>query len=416
MLSVHTSPLDQPGTGDAGGLNVYVVEVAKRLSARGVIVDIFTRASRHSTASSVPVSDGVTVHHLVNGPAEPINKQDLPAELSMLTRTLLRHELSGPRFDAVHSHYWLSGHVGAVASDRWSVPLIHSMHTMAKVKNQSLAEGETPEPSMRVVGEQRVVDLSDQIIANTHTEKLELQRLYAAPPSRTQVVHPGVDLDTFSPGNRASVRRGLGLAQDQIVLLFVGRIQPLKGPDLLIRAAAELARQQPEIRQRLLCVICGGPSGAGPERQDELAKLAATLGVADLVRFVPPSSRTTLANWYRAADLVAVPSHSESFGLVAVEAQACGTPVIASDVGGLSTAVAHGTSGLLVADRDPRSWRDCIAAVVSQPRLHAHLAAGAREHATNFSWDATAAGTLAVYQAALRDRRSSGRGLTVLPA
>ncbi len=412
MLSVHTSPLDQPGTGDAGGLNVYLVELSKRLAMAGTKVEIFTRATSSSQRSPAPLAPGVLVHHVEAGPLHPVEKHDLPAQLCALTAGVLRTEASRPRgwYDIVHSHYWLSGQVASVASERWNVPLVHSMHTMAKVKNRSLAEGDKPEPSMRVMGEQQVVDYSDKIIANTATEAQELVNLYGAQSHQTAVVHPGVDLDHFTPGDTARSRGRVGLPRDAQVLLFVGRVQPLKAPDVLVRLTADLVRRNPTLRDSLISVICGGPSGAGPERLDELHKLAAELGVTDVVRFVPPANRDDLADWYRSADIVVVPSYSESFGLVAIEAQACGTPVVAADVGGLATAVRHGHSGLLVADHEPSSWHSLVSDLLAGDQHRERLALGARTHAAEFSWTATAAATTRVYRDAIAGRRIASAG------
>lgn len=411
MLSVHTSPLDQPGTGDAGGLNVYVVELAKRLAASGTNVEIFTRATNRAQEGVVALTDGVLVRHLEAGPLQDIDKADLPGQLCALTAGVLRTEASRPSgwYDAIHSHYWLSGQVGSVASERWNVPLIHSMHTMAKVKNRSLAVGDKPEPSMRVLGEQQVVESADQLIANTEAEARDLQTLYGAPTEQTSVVYPGVDLDQFSPGDQGVARSRHGIDSNAIMLLFVGRIQPLKGPDVLIRATAALVSVNPDLRHNLVTVICGGPSGAGPERLDELRKLAVELGIADIVRFVPPTTRESLADLYRAADVVCVPSHSESFGLVAIEAQACGTPVVAAAVGGLHTAVADGVSGLLVPGHQTKMWRAQLDGLLSQPRLLQALASNARTHAERFSWNATAASTLEVYRQAAIARADTPR-------
>ena len=412
LLSVHTSPLDQPGTGDAGGLNVYVVELSRRLALTGVNVEIFTRATKRGLAPIVELADGLVVRHIESGPLEEIRKQDLPSQLCSLTAGVLRAEAARPPgwYDAIHSHYWLSGQVGSVASERWDVPLIHSMHTMARVKNSRLALGDTPEPQLRVMGEQQVVHAADQLIANTVDERAELINLYDADPRRVSVIHPGVDLDVFSPGLVRAARNKVGVAADRTVLLFVGRIQPLKGPDVLIRTTARLVADNPHLRDDLLTVILGGPSGAGVERLDELRKLAAELGVADLVHFEPPVDQRALADWYRAADVVCVPSYSESFGLVAVEAQACGTPVVAAGVGGLRTAVADGLSGLLVDSHDTADWARAISRLVDGPRYRAQLARGARAHASEFGWSATTSATLDVYRRAIRERQLSAVG------
>ena len=411
VLSVHTSPLDQPGTGDAGGMNVYIVETARRLAESGIEIEIFTRATSSALPRSVEMSPGVTVRHVTAGPFEGLLKQDLPAQLCAVSAGVMRAEAARPEgwFDLIHSHYWLSGQVGWLASERWNVPLVHSMHTMAKVKNRDLTQGDTAEPELRVIGEQQVVAAADRLVANTDDEAHELVDLYGARPDAVDVVHPGVDLDLFSPGSMREARRRRGVADDAVLLLFVGRIQPLKAPDVLVRAAAEMVMRDPSLRRRLVVVICGGPSGSGLEQPTSLIDLARELGVADLVRFEPPSDRATLVDWYRAADVTVVPSHSESFGLVAVESQACGTPVVAAAVGGLRTAVADTVSGLLVSGHDPRDFATAISSITEQPRLRHEMSAGAHMHAAAFGWAATTAGLMASYSAALANRAADRR-------
>ncbi|MBO0842073.1 MAG: D-inositol-3-phosphate glycosyltransferase [Nocardioides sp.] len=402
MISLHTSPLDQPGTGDAGGMNVYVLELSKRLAAQGIEVDIFTRATSSRLAPVVAAYHGVRVHHVHAGPFEGLSKGDLPGQLCSFAREVLRTEAAHPPgwFDAVHTHYWLSGQVGALARDRWGVPLVHSMHTMAKVKNEALAEGDCPEPPARVIGEEQVVDATDMLIANTDLEAKQLINLYEASADRVEVVHPGVDLQVFRPYGRAAARAALGLPARAHVLLFAGRIQPLKAPDVLLRAAAVMLARDPSLRRDLVVPIVGGPSGSGLEHPTSLADLAHELGLDDVVRFVPPVSQTELARWYSAASVVAVPSYNESFGLVAAEAQACGTPVVAAAVGGLTTAVCHGRSGLLVDGHDPARWADALSNAVSSHERWQALADGALAHAQDFSWEATARATLEVYRQA----------------
>jgi D-inositol-3-phosphate glycosyltransferase len=411
VLSVHTSPLDQPGTGDAGGMNVYVTEVARRLADRGVEVDIFTRAASGDLPPSVLIEPGVTVRHVTAGPFQGLSKEDLPGQLCAVTSGVLRAEAARPEgwYDVVHSHYWLSGQVGWLAAERWNVPLVHAMHTMAKVKNLTLADGDVPEPDGRVIGEQQVVDAADRIVANTADEAQQLVELYGADPSAVAVVHPGVDLEVFSPVGRAGSRARVGLDPDKVVLLFVGRIQPLKAPDVLVRALAAMVATTPSLRDRLQVVICGGPSGSGLAHPHALEDLATELGVRDLVLFVPPVDRVRLADWYRAADVCVVPSYSESFGLVAVEAQACGTPVVAARVGGLPTAVADQVSGLLVDGHDPRVWAEALCGVVADRARLARWSAGAVAHAGRFGWAATADSTLEVYRDAMADRAGRPR-------
>jgi D-inositol-3-phosphate glycosyltransferase len=414
-LSVHTSPLDQPGTGDAGGMNVYIVEVARRLAESGVEVEIFTRCTASDLPPVVEMAPGVHVRHVISGPFEGLAKEDLPAQLCAFTTGVLRAEAARAPgwYDLVHSHYWLSGQVGWLAKDRWAVPLVHTAHTLAKVKNALLADGDTPEPRARVIGEEQVVAEADRLVANTPAEAGELVGLYDADPDRVSVVEPGVDLDLFGPpapgteaAARAAARSRFGLPVDAYVVAFAGRIQPLKAPDVLLRAVAELRARDPRTGRRVAVAICGGPSGTGLERPTALMELAAELGIAGAVHFLPPQPRESLAQLYRAADLVAVPSHNESFGLVALEAQACGTPVVAAAVGGLVTAVRDGISGVLVDSHRPDDWARVIGRLLPAPGLRAVLSRGAVAHARNFSWSRTACGLLAVYREAVTEHRA----------
>ena len=310
-------------------------------------------------------------------------------------------------YDLIHSHYWLSGQVGWLAKERWGVPLVHSMHTLGKVKNAALALGDDPEPTSRLIGEDQVVDAADRLIANTEQEAGELVRLYGADPDRVTVVNPGVDLERFKPGPRSVARNKVGLPQDAAVLLFVGRIQPLKAPDVLLRAAAVLLERRPELRSKLIVAVVGGPSGSGLAEPTHLHRLARRLGIADVTRFVKPVDQDRLADWYRAADLAVVPSYSESFGLVAIEAQACGTPVVAASVGGLATAVSDGRSGTLVAGHDPEDYAAAIGDLLNAPDRITSFGQAAVEHAARFGWAATAAAIADVYSSSMEALRVS---------
>jgi D-inositol-3-phosphate glycosyltransferase len=295
------------------------------------------------------------------------------------------------------------------------VPLVHSAHTLARVKNAALAEGDTPEPMVRVIGEDQVVAEADRLVANTEAEARQLVELCGADPLRTVAIPPGVDLERFRPGDRQASRAALGLAPDAVVLAFVGRIQPLKAPDVLLRAAAELLHRDPALRERLVVLIAGGPSGSGLTEPTSLHRLADSLGITDVMRFLPPQGEG-LADVYRAADVVAVPSHNESFGLVALEAQACGTPVVAARVGGLPVAVADGRSGLLVPGHGSGQWADALGRVALAPRRRDELALGAVAHAREFSWDRTTDALLDTYADAAdefttRMRRSALAGI-----
>ncbi|MGW3283923.1 glycosyltransferase [Streptomyces sp. NPDC001002] len=442
MLSVHTSPLHQPGTGDAGGMNVYIVELAQRLAAINIEVEIFTRATTAALPPTVELAPGVLVRHVDAGPYEGLAKEELPAQLCAFTHGVMQ-AWAGHRpgyYDLVHSHYWLSGHVGWLAAQRWGVPLVHAMHTMAKVKNANLAAGDTPEPAARVIGETQIVAAADRLIANTSGEADELVQHYCADPGKVAVVHPGVNLDRFSPfpkdpdaldalfpgavdlgpsGNpsttataataRAAARARLGLPQDALIPLFAGRIQPLKAPDVLLRAVAVLLDERPELRSHLLVPVVGGPSGSGLAKPEGLQKLASRLGIADVVRFCPPVGQDQLADWFRAASVLVMPSYSESFGLVAIEAQAAGTPVLAAAVGGLPVAVRDGHTGFLVQGHDPAAYARVLADFADDPELADRMGAAAARHAKSFGWDTAAAATADVYTAAMQAHRRNVR-------
>jgi D-inositol-3-phosphate glycosyltransferase len=310
-------------------------------------------------------------------------------------------------YSLLHSHYWISGQLGWVVSEATGTPLIHTMHTTAKVKNLNLAQGENPEPHTRAIGEEQVVKASAGLIANTDAEAASLVSLYDACPDQVFVVAPGVDLENFSPADgKAAARDRFDIAPDAILLTFVGRIQPHKGPDVLLRAAAEMISHSPYLRAKLAVVIIGGASGYINELE-KLKSLAKFLQLEDVTHFVDPVSRQVLPDWYRASDLVCVPSYSESFGLVALEAQACGTPVVATAIGGLRTAVSDGISGSLVDGHDPKAWSAVVSRLIMEPQRRLLLSMGAVEHASHFGWENTARKTLDVYDWALTKKRSS---------
>ena len=409
-LMVHTSPLEQAGVGDAGGMNVYVIENSIKMASAGVEIDIFTRTEKSGLTEAVKISEGVTLHHLEAGPLGSLTKEELPSQIGALTSAFMEHQSGKPDdyYDIIHSHYWISGQLGWMISERTGVPLIHTMHTMAKVKNRALAEGERPEPLIRALGEEQVVANAKALIANTDAEAASLVSLYSADPDLVKVVTPGVDLQRFTPGHgKSGARKILEIAQDALVLTFVGRIQPHKGPEVLVRAVAEMVAHAPHLRAKLALVIIGGASGAGSNEPERLAKVAKFLGVADIIHFKEPVSRDELADWYRASDLVCVPSYSESFGLVALEAQACGTPVVASAVGGLRTAVSDGISGTLVDGHDQRAWASVLSRLLAEPQRRVLLSMGALSHAKRFGWENTARQTLDVYDWVLSKPKSN---------
>jgi D-inositol-3-phosphate glycosyltransferase len=398
MISMHTSPLATPGVGDAGGLNVYVSEVSRRLGERGLKVDVFTRAQGGNGPETVEVNEHTRVIRLPAGPLEPMVKEDL---LDLVQVFGERLDPLMEAYDLIHSHYWLSGMVGRRLKARHGIPLVHTMHTMAKVKNAALSEEQTSEPDDREQGEAAIVADADVLTANTTDEAADLRQHYGATADQLRIVPPGVDLHTFHPCDQPKNRAQLGVPQDAQVILFVGRIQPLKAPDVLIRAVGELARRDPGRRSRLQLIIIGSPSGPDAEWSATLTPLAHDLGVSDVVSLRPHSPRAELFRWYCAADVVGVPSYNESFGLVALEAQACGRPVVATDVSGLRHTVRDQVTGLLVPGQDPGAWADALGSVLDNDLERLRMGARAAAHASAFSWDNTAAATLAAYALAL---------------
>ncbi|HEY7400778.1 MAG TPA: D-inositol-3-phosphate glycosyltransferase [Actinomycetota bacterium] len=397
-MSVHTSPLDQPGTGDSGGMNVYIREVAERLARQGVHVDLFTRCRGHDDPEVRELVPGARLITVKAGPCAPVPKHDLPRYVpEFLGGILRRAELEGRDYDVVHSHYWLSGWVGHSAKQIWRVPLVASFHTLGKVKNYSLARGEEAEPGDRLAGEERVIAAADRILAPTPAEAAQLVGLYRADPEAIRIVPPGVDHTLFTPRPKDEARARLHLDAGMCLALYVGRLQPHKGPDVAIRTLAEAVAREPD--RCLVLAIVGGPSGSSHgEEVARLLDLASALGVADRVMLFPPQPQPRLADFYAAADVVLVPSRSESFGLVALEAQACGRPVVASAVGGLRFVVDDGRSGFLVDGHDPADHADRLLEVLRDPDRARRMGEEGARLALRFTWDATAAELLSVYR------------------
>jgi D-inositol-3-phosphate glycosyltransferase len=412
ILSVHTCPLDQPGIGDAGGMNVYVRSVARRLAGMGIRVDLFTRKAGPDQGM-VEIDPGVRVVHLEAGPPRPVEKEELPRHLCEFVCALLRFGaeeserlgLDGPAYDVIHSHYWLSGSVGRHARERWSVPLVHSFHTLGRVKDRTRGNGDEPEPAARIAGEERVAQTADVLLAPTPEEASDLVHAYGARPERVRVVAPGVDSAVFTPGDRAAARRALGLGEGAVVL-FVGRLQPLKRPDLAVRTLAEVAARWPALDPMLMLV--GGPSGRGGMAPEDLRHLASSLGLAERVRVVPPVPHDDLPALYQAADAVIVPSRTESFGLVALEAASCGVPVVATDVGGLRTTVRDGVTGLLVPSGEASAFADALGRILTDPSLRDAMGVAGRRLARRFDWRQAAAGLLAVYEECAQTQAPAG--------
>ncbi len=421
IVSLHTCPLDQPGFGDSGGMNVAVRSVASRIAQMGVQVDVFTR-SAGPQQHVVDVDPGVRVVHLEAGPNQPVEKEDLPTYLWPFLCAMLKFEAEererlgadGPIYDVIHTHYWLSGWAGRLLRERLGVPLVHSFHTLGHVKNRALTPGESPEPPVRLRGEERIVQSADCLIAPTTQEAADLVSLYGARPDRIRIVPPGVDTDRFRPGEPEAARRSLGLEGRRIVL-FVGRLQALKRPDLAVRAIAHLVHRRPDLAGTLSLVIVGGPSGRGGMTAGSLRALADSLGAGDNVEVRDPVPHALLPDHYRGAAAVIMPSTTESFGLVALEAQACGTPVVASSVGGLRTAVRDGVTGILVAGDAPESFAKALEQILDDPERRTAMGQAAARHARTFDWRRAATRMLDVYDEVASLRGSSDALQASLP-
>ncbi len=393
MLSFHTSPLAALGRSrDAGGMNVYVRELAKHLGRRGITVDVFTRWTDPSLPQILPLGTRARLIHIPAGPLAPLHKNDLyphiPAFVSGIDCFAVTERAE---YDVIHSHYWLSGVAGLDLAERWGAPHLVMFHTLARLKQA--ARPEEQEPAMRGIEEQRIIAESDRVIVATADERAQIKRLYGATCGKISIIPCGVELGRFTPAGRdqarARLRRALHLG-DAPVILYVGRLDPLKGAELLVRAQAHL-------RERATLVLVGGDA-RDPERP-RLRALARDLGVTHHIRFVDSVPQDALPNYYRAADLLAVASHYESFGLVAVEALACGTPVIAPSVGGLPSIIHDGVNGALVCRRTPEQFAARLDALLSDPAQMAELRANARPSVLHFSWHAVADAVSACYDA-----------------
>ncbi len=400
VLSYHSSPLNDPGVGDSGGMTVFVRGVAATLARRGIATDIFTRATVE-VGGNRELMPGVRVISIEAGPIAPVPKEDQPRYLDAFVDGVRAFSLAQrARYDLIHSHYWQSGLAGTDLARAWGVPLIHSNHTLGLVKNLALTNGDAPEPASRLQGEVQVMGGADVLVASTDEELEQLACLYRIHHDKLKVIHPGVDHELFHAGDRNAARRSLGWS-DRPVLLYAGRIQKLKGIDLGIRALARLSMRSGDAP---LLVIAGGASGAGGTSElDRLRALARSESVDHLVRFIGPQPQSALANMYRAADVVLVCSHTESFGLAALEAHACGTPVVGTAVGGLSHIVSDGRSGWLVPDRDPERFAEHIGTILDDPGLRARFSVQAEIQAKGSSWDSTATELESLYECLVRE-------------
>ncbi|MCP3975158.1 MAG: glycosyltransferase [bacterium] len=389
-LSMHTCPLRQPGTGDAGGLNVYVDELARTMAGRGVEVDVYTRRSGPEQADHIDVTDRYRVHHIQAGPSKPVPVSGLTRRIGLYSEGVLSHIRSGPPPDILHSHYWVSGWAGVLLKESLGVPLANSFHTLGRVKDISRRSDEAPSSPTRTMTEEEVIARSDCVIASTPYEFDDLLDHYGASPERLCTSPPGIDHEIFKPGDKTSARDWLGLPAGPLIL-FAGRIQALKGLDVAISALAHM-----DVVAQL--VIVGGPSGtAGQAEVDHLLALAAGLGVGDRVHMIAPQPHGQLARFYQAADALVMPSRSETFGLVAAEAQACGLPVVASRIGGIPFVVEDGRSGILVGVGDEPAFAAALDHLLSDAETHAAMSEGALNKSVEFSWKGTADRLLELY-------------------
>lgn len=396
VLSMHTSPLAQPGTGDGGGMNVYVRELCSALARSGVECEVFTRTESVDAPSFVDVEPGFRVHHVPAGPRSQVAKESLPELVPAWTRgvggRLAAMAAAGRAVDAIHANYWLSGLAGHTLKHELELPLLVTFHTLDRVKaDASPEEISYQEPARRVLAEAQIVGCADAVVASCSVEAQQLVDLYGADPDRTVTVAPGVDHAFFSPGDRAQARRATGLPATAPVVLFAGRIQPLKGPTVAVESLAQVRSRGGRLREACM-VLIGGPSGPhGDEEMAEVHRTVRLCGLEQAVRILPPQLHEHLSTYYRASDACVVPSHSESFGLVALEAAACGIPVVASAVGGLTTLVDHGRTGYLVEGRDPADYAGPLARLLGDPAAASCMGAAAAMRAGAYTWKAAAA-------------------------
>ena len=412
MLSVHACPLAKLGGRDSGGMNVYVRELSRELASRGIEVDVFTRWREPEDPQIQTLAPGARVIHIPSGPVRYIPKLEVYERIGDFSAQVQEHiESEGRGYDLIHSHYWLSALVARDLARRWALPRVQMFHTLGLVKREVMDEDVDGESEARIGIERDAVHESDGLVAASEIEMSELMQLYGADPEKICVVPCGVDPEVFRPVRQADAREALGRDQCQRLVLFVGRIEQIKGIDVLLRSLGMLFTKRPDLRDEICLVVVGGaldPGDDAPETEKlvELRRLVHQHRMEDNVDFIGSLDQERLALWYAAADLCAVPSLTESFGLVALESMACGTPVVATRVGGLQTVVSHGESGLLVPPSDDRALAQAIERVLTDHRLRMHLAHGARERAEFFTWSRVGDGIESLYQRVLAGRQS----------
>ncbi len=392
MLSVHTCPLATLGGKKTGGMNVYVRELSAELGHRGIEVDVFTRSQDpcvpHVNDSGLGI--GARVIHIPAGPEKPLPTNDIyPYLLEFVANVLDFAEREGLAYDILHSHYWLSGWVAQKLRDQWNIPILQMFHTLGLMKNRIATDPNQHESELRIRTERDVMRTADYLIAATPAERIQLMWLYGADMRKIHTIPPGVDVQHFCPVPRAEAQEIIGLPKGHRLVLFVGRIEPLKGIDTLLRAIAILKREQSPFSDKLCLAIIGGDLG-GPEADDaemqRLKQLREELNLGEFVAFLGSKSQATLQYYYSAAEAVIMPSHYESFGMVALEAMACGTPVVASEVGGLAYLVQDGITGFHVPDRDPEELAGKIRLLLENEDLHREMSAATVAAAQRYAW------------------------------
>lgn len=407
MLSVHTCPLATLGGKDSGGMNVYVKELTRELGRRGVGVDVFTRSQdEHQPHVKHDLGHGNRVVHIPAGPETPISKLEIYNYLHEFVGGVREFAaLEGLRYDLIHSHYWLSGVVAHELRKFWHIPIVHMAHTLAIMKNRIAQRPEEREPNLRLETESEILNWADRIVAATVAEQTQLELLLQADRRKIAVVPPGVDLEAFHPVPMKTAKTAIGVPPHDTNLLFVGRIEPLKGLDTLFRAM-KLIRDRGAMPPNLcLSIIGGDPSHNAAQDNAEMERLKALrqeLGLDDLVAFLGKRDQDALVGYYASAQAVIMPSHYESFGMVALEAMACGTPVIASEVGGLAFLVRDGETGFHVPDRDPEALAEKLQLIINDPELRAKLGQRAAEYAQQYAWPVIAEKIMKVYESVLR--------------
>lgn len=404
MLSYHTCPLATLGGKDTGGMNVYVRDLTRELGRQGIHVDVFTRSQDEHVPHVVhELGYGNRVVHVLAGPERPLSKKEIVDFIPDFVAGVQSFAVEkGIRYDLIHSHYWQSGLAAEALADAWGVPIVHMFHTLGEMKNRIARSESEKEGIYRLDGERRVLARANRIIAATLAEQAQLQWLYKADLRKVNIIPPGVDIGHFYPIPADEAKQFIGLPENEHMVLFVGRIEPLKGVDTLIEAMSLLRLSDISARHPVHLAIIGGDPSASPEDMNaemaRLQKLCRDLCMNRMVLFLGKRGQDTLPYYYSAAEVLVMPSHYESFGMVALEAMACGTPVVASQVGGLAFLVQDGITGYSVPDQDPALLSERLGRLLGDPFLRAQMGAQAAQYARGYAWENIARQLIAVYQ------------------